>query len=277
MPSRNLVYEALILRMRESPAGDRILTLMTAEAGLMDVFVFGGPKSKLRSLASPFASGRAFVYADPAKDFRKLSDFEVRDFYPALREELGRLWAAGLVAELLIKTSGGGGDFPPCSSWAGTRSRPSTPKPPGRSDYAVALFLWRLVALLGLAPDAGVCVSCGRELRSGLGGGSGPDGKPGCGRAEPCAYSFGAEGFLCETCAAGSRLAPAERSSEELLPLGPAALSWLRGSEGRPFHGAVSAGLDEGSLRDLKTLVFGLARRAAEAPLAYLASGFLLP
>jgi DNA repair protein RecO (recombination protein O) len=123
--ARNLVYEALALRARESPGGSRILTLMTAEAGLVDVFVFGGPKSRLRSLASPYASGRAFVYLDPVKDFQKLSDFDVRESYPALRDELGRLWAAGLVAELLIKTSGGGGDYP-----ASPRAGPPMPRRP---------------------------------------------------------------------------------------------------------------------------------------------------
>ncbi|MDA8425863.1 MAG: DNA repair protein RecO C-terminal domain-containing protein [Treponema sp.] len=330
MPNRNLVYEALILRTRESPAGDRILTMMTAEAGLVDVFVFGGPKSKLRSLASPFASGRAFVYLDPAKDFRKLSDFEARDSYPALREELGRLWAAGLVAELLIKTSGGGGDFPFVLELGREALRALDSRSPERGDYAVALFLWRLVGLLGLGPDTEACVSCGRglstaslgraagEVRGGDDGrGDGRDsggmargggaGGGNAGRGEDqlaFAYSFGAEGFLCPSCARAAsrgssaatgdaaRTAPGfprgpaaewrrpedgafARESGAFLRILPAALDWLRDSEKKPFAEAVMAGLDGPALAGLKALLFGLARRAAEAPLASLASGFL--
>ncbi|HET7838685.1 MAG TPA: recombination protein O N-terminal domain-containing protein, partial [Rectinemataceae bacterium] len=148
MPSRNPVYEALVLRSRESPAGDRILTLMSSELGLVDAFVFGGPKSRLRSLASPYASGRAFVYLDPVKDFRKLSDFEVIDSFPAIREDLDRLWAAGLVAEILIKTSGGGGDYPEVFALARDTLHGLDASPPGRAAYPIVLFCWRLVYLL---------------------------------------------------------------------------------------------------------------------------------
>jgi DNA repair protein RecO (recombination protein O) len=303
VPNRNLVYEALVLRTRESPAGDRILTIMTAEEGLIDVFVFGGPKSKLRSLASPFASGRAFIYADPAKDFRKLNDFEVRDSYPALREELGRLWAAGLVAELLIKTSGGGGDFPPVLELGRDTLRSLDAGMPQSSDYAVALFLWRLVGMLGLGPDANACVSCGRRLEDEPPSGRDDGDEASHKSAGYCTYSFGAEGFLCASCTSRSetgttgRYAQATagyprsakgdlrrfggeafaRESNALLPLAHAVLKWLRESENHPFNEAVSIGLDEASLADLKTLVFGLARRAAEAPIASLASGFFLP
>ena len=151
MPTRNLVYEALALHARESPGGSRILTLLTAEAGLVDVFVFGGPKSKLRSLASPYASGRAFVYLDPVKDFQKLSDFEVRDSYPALRDELERIWSAGLVAELLIKTSGGGGDYPLVLELS--RACLEALDGGGHVEGPILAFIWRLLSLIGLGPD----------------------------------------------------------------------------------------------------------------------------
>jgi DNA repair protein RecO (recombination protein O) len=268
VPNRNLVLEALVIRARESPAGDRVLTLMTAESGLADVFVFGGPKSKLRSLAAPYASGRAFVYLDPVKDFRKLSDFEVRDSYPGLRDELGKLWAAGLVAELLIKTSGGGGDYPAvlrlaldCLAALDRAERP---------DYPLVLFLWRFVALIGLGPDPSTCVSCGVALA--MGG----------------AYSAHAEGFLCPACArraareaaastppsgepSWSALSPGDGPAPvggRLVLLSAGALRWLERSEGSSFAEALRAEVEESSLAALKALAFDLARRAAEVPLA---------
>lgn len=248
MPKRNLVYEALTLHARESPGGSRILTLLTAEAGLVDVFVFGGPKSKLRSLAAPYASGRAFVYLDPVKDFQKLSDFEVRDSYPALRDDLDRLWSAGLVAELLIKTSGGGGDFALVLNLALQCFASLDLCPAGASAAPLLLFIWRFVELLGLGPDPTSCSSCGKELRPSLGG----------------AYSFALEAFLCPDCAT---------RHERVLPLGTGALRWLRRSLELGGEEVSRLVILPETLETLKALLFSLARIAAESPLASLGKG----
>ena len=287
MPSRNLVYESLALRARESPGGSRILTLLTAEAGLVDVFVFGGPKSKLRSLASPYASGRAFVYLDPVKDFQKLSDFEVRDSYPALRDELERIWSAGLVAELLVKTSGGGGDYPLVLELA--RSCLEALDQGGHVEGPILTFIWRLLSLIGLGPDPTACALCGAELRPSSGG----------------AYSFVRESFLCPSCAArevasgaGTGAAPipgvdsalgavnAEDAGTSggdasrflgargrLLRLGPDVFRWLERASYSSFAEASRAEIPADCLDSLKALIFGLARRAAEAPLASFSRG----
>jgi len=250
VPTRNLVYEALCLWARESPGGSRILTLMTAEAGLVDVFVFGGPKSKLRSLAAPYASGRAFVYLDPVKDFQKLSDFEVRDSYPALRDDLDRLWSAGLVAELLIKTSGGGGDYALVLNLALQCFAALDLCPPGASEPPLLFFLWRYVELLGIGPDASSCSSCGTQLRPSLGG----------------AYSFALEGFLCPNCAS---------HAQRILPLGTGALRWLVRSLELDGNEVARLVILPETLETLRVLIYGLARVAAESPLASLGSGAL--
>jgi DNA repair protein RecO (recombination protein O) len=254
---RNLVYESLALRARESPGGSRVLSLLTAEAGLVDVFVFGGPKSKLRSLASPYAVGRAFVYLDPVKDFLKLTDFEVRDSFPALREDLGRLWAAGLVAELLLKSHGGGGDFPLVLRLASECLAVLDSMDPISHEPAILCFLWRFLELLGIAPDPSLCASCGAQIRPSP---SGPE--------EAGAYSFSAEAFLCPRCA--------ERS-ERALFLGRGALRWLIRVPELGFSEAARLPLMPETAVTLKALLFGLARMAAEAPLASLESGVLSP
>ena len=257
MPTRNLVYEALILRARESPGGSRILTLMSAEAGLVDVFVFGGPKSRLRSLASPYAAGRAFVYLDPVKDFLKLSDFEVRSSFPAIREDLGRLWAAGLVAELLVKTSGGGGDFPLVLDLALQCLGVLDSLDPASHEPALLLFLWRFVELLGIGPDPSACSSCGAELRP----------RP-AGPEEVASYSFSIEGFLCPRCSS---------RSERILALNKGTLRWLSRALELGFAEAARLPLLPDTLQTLKSLIFGLARNAAESPLHSLEPGLVPP
>lgn len=270
--NRNLVYEALVLRARESPGGDRILSLMTAEAGLVDAFVFGGPKSKLRSLASPYAAGRAFVYLDPVKDFRKLGDFEVREHFPGLREDLGKLWGAGLAAELLLKTSGGGGDYAQtlalALSFLGALDR--APRP-ADSDLALCLFLWRFVGLIGLGPDPGECARCGETLGGAASGADSPGGRPG-----GAVYWPAASGFLCVKCAraaaAGDSAAVPDGAEPRILgrsvPVSAGVLRWLERAESLDFAEALGAGLDGSSLHALKALAFDLARHAAEGPLA---------
>jgi DNA repair protein RecO (recombination protein O) len=251
--ARNLVYEALALRARESPGGSRILTLMTAESGLVDVFVFGGPKSKLRSLAAPYAAGRAFVYLDPVKDFQKLSDFEVRESFPALRENLDRLWSAGLVAELLIKTSGGGGDYPRILDLALRCLAALDSCLPSAFEPPLLLFLWRFVELLGIGPDPSSCSGCGTELRPSK---VGPDFLG--------AYSFALEGFLCPSCAS---------RAERVLHLGVGAFRWLIRSLELDYDEALRLVILPETLRTLKILLFSLARAAAETPLASLDAG----
>lgn len=254
MQDRNLVYRALALRVRESPKGDRILCLMTAEAGLVDAFVFGGPKSKLRSLATPYSCGRAFIYHDPVRDFNKLSDFDVQDSFSGLREDLRKIWVAGLVAEFLQRTSGGGGDFPLVLDLAVETLLSLEALPSDKADYPALLFLWRMLGILGLMPDPASCSSCGCDLDS----------------QSPHAYSPHAGGFLCPACArseAGSLQAYGEAES---YALSAGALRWLERSEGQGFAAAARTGLDSASLAGLKALVFHLARKAAEGPLASL-------
>jgi len=287
VPNRNLVYEVLVLRAKESPGGDRILSLMTADSGLVDVFVFGGPKSRLRSLASPYAAGRAFVYLDPVKEYRKLSDFEVREHFPGLREDLGKLWAAGLVAELLLKTSGGGGDYAEVLALAlaclGALDRA---RRPAEADLALSLFLWRFVGLIGLGPDPSECAHCGATLGAkgsgGLGAADGPGGPYGSGGPHSFAagaiYSPNASGFLCPRCAraAADNEIPGRELPDGAEPLqlgrpvrvSAGVLRWLAHAEGLGFSEALGVGLDAASLAAIKALTFDLARRAAEGPLA---------
>lgn len=256
MPDRNLVHDVLVLRARESPGGGRFVVLMSAQAGIIDAFVFGGPKSRLRSLASPYAAGRAYLYHDPVRDFLKLSDFEVGESLSGLREGLRRLMGAGLVAEFLQKSSGGGGDFPEVLELALDTLRALEVSDEERSDYPLVLFLWRMTGMLGLGPDLGACVHCGAPL----------------GRAGAIPWSWADSGLLCPRCA-GHATGEGEASASPGVLLGPEALRWLDRSAGLPFAEAVLEELDPASLSGLKALAFGLARRAVDGPLATLRAG----
>ncbi len=271
MASRNFVYESLALRSRESTGGGRILSIMTAEAGLVDTFVFGGPKSKLKSLASPYSSGRAFIYQEPGRDMGKLSDYEVRESFSGLREGLRKIWGAGLTAEFLLKTHGGGGDYPEVLELARAALRTLEAGSDEDADYPILLFLWRMIEILGLQPEVDTCASCGLPIPQNA----------------PRLYSFQSGGFLCSTCAEaegargsaavdgtgryGRTAGSGSAFAGAVLPAGAA--RWLSASASLDFAEAAGRRLDQASLDGLRALLFGLARSAAEAPLACLEVG----
>jgi DNA repair protein RecO (recombination protein O) len=230
---------------------------MTAENGLVDAFVFGGPKSKLRSLAAPYSAGKAFIYHDPVRDFSKLSDFEVIEPFSGLREGLRKIWAASLIAEFLTRTSGGGGDFPAVLGLALEALRGLEDLGEDKAEYPALLFLWRMLGIIGLMPDTDSCASCGAGLN--------PD--------EAAFYSAHSGGFLCGDCERAEAFSPQGSSIVESCQISGGAHRFLARSAGLPFAAVLGANLAPASLESLKALVYGLARRAAEGPLVTLSSG----
>ena len=112
MATRSASFEALILRSKEVPSGARVATLLSADDGVVEAFVFGGGKSKLRSLASPWHYGRAWIYRDAAKGLVKLTDFDPEREFAAVRGSLEAIAAASFASELMLATSALGGDWP---------------------------------------------------------------------------------------------------------------------------------------------------------------------
>ena len=162
--NRNLCYTALILRSRPSGESNRELWLLSAEAGLLRATVFGGPKSKLRSYASPFHSGLAFIYQDPSKDARKLSDFDVRSWRPGLRELYERTMAADALAETILASHGGGGNWEAALSLAESALDALEAADAETCLRIVLWFLWQWADFLGLRPDFEHCSLCGKAI-----------------------------------------------------------------------------------------------------------------
>jgi len=160
-------YSALILRSRPSGEANRDVWLMTAEAGLLRATVFGGPKSRLRSYVSPFHSGQAWVYHDPAKDSRKLSDFDVRSWRPGLRELYERTMAADAVAETLLASHGGGGNWGRALSLVEAALDALADADSETCGRILLCFLWQWADFLGLRPEFDCCSVCGKPVPPG--------------------------------------------------------------------------------------------------------------
>lgn len=202
---RSFVYDALILRVKPSGESNRDVWFLSAEEGILRATVFGGPKSKLRSHAAPFHRGKLWIYRDPVRDSRKVTDFDVRSWRPGIREMYERSAAASAVAETILAALGGGGAWPEALGLA-DRALDALDAADEQGCRKILLhFLWNWADHLGLRPALERCGSCGSE-------------NPG----ETLWFSPTEGAFLCPACVREAAYIP-----EELFRVGPGCRSWL--------------------------------------------------
>jgi len=198
--SRTAVYTALVLRNRLSGESNSEITLLTAEEGIIRATVFGGPKSKLRAYAMPYNSGRVWIYRDKAKDYRKLSDFDVHSWRPGLRELYERTMAAGAIIQTILSSHGGGGDWPTALKLAVETLDTLDGANEELSERLLVHFLWRWAHFLGIQPNLENCVSCGKDTSS-----------------STILFNVHEGGALCAECA----------NNSQLQKINPGCLRWL--------------------------------------------------
>lgn len=277
MSERNESCDGLLLHAKEGLSGSRIVNILTAEQGLIDVFVFGGAKSTLRSLASPFVLAKLFLYSDNIKNYKKLNDLAIIESFPGLRETYERLLSAEVVAEFILKTSACGGEYRAVLSDALTAFHLLQNADDSMADTVLCCFLWRMLAVLGLEPDLDSCIACDRGLAR-------------SGHSSPLFwYSEDRIGFVCSDCADSynrnstnpnqfehphntdrpERLVPVDVSLQNLLGLfSYQGFEGLRNLSAMDQRGLVSLpSINEELVKRSKRIVFSLAQSAAEGSL----------
>jgi DNA repair protein RecO (recombination protein O) len=234
--------------------------LFGVERGVYQAMLFGGRKSRLRALISPWHLGTVWLYGDTQKNTLKITDFEVAKFRSGIRDSLYKTWAASLASELVIKTNAAGGEPSPrwgLAAGAGEYAKSWTlvnaffdgldQTAEGECRVALVRFLWRFLSLMGLCPPTAHCVHCGCAFSTAT-----------------AVYEAAENGFACESCATGTR-AEFFVSAEGLAYL--TAVSELRSSDVRAIQLSVAA------LEELKHLLFFLITQATGDKLNTLASG----
>jgi DNA repair protein RecO (recombination protein O) len=209
---RTFILQALVLKTANSGESNRDAWFLSAEEGIIRATVFGGPKSRLRAHVAPFHRGTLWIYRDPVRDSRKVTDFDVQSWRPALRELYERSMAASAAADTILAAHGGGGAWEEALDLAdGVLGALEKADGEGCARIFVR-FLWNWAAFLGLRPE--LACPCG-------------------GPADGLLWFDRREGvFLCPSCAGldgpeGGLYA----GKTGLLPLGPGARRWLNGAE----------------------------------------------
>lgn len=102
--------ESIILENRRIGEQHKGLTLFTPDEGIVRAIAYGAysHKGSLRGVTAPYVYGTAFLYREPAKARTRLSDIEVHSMFHGIREDVLRFYTAGLWAEMVLRSFGGG-------------------------------------------------------------------------------------------------------------------------------------------------------------------------
>lgn len=161
--NRSTSTSAIILSLRPLGENNSSVTLLTPENGIVYAVLYGGPKSRLRSLVSQWNSGKIWIYENPEKNQIKISDFEVSNYHSSFSQNLFKSYAASLAAELAIKTRCAG-SAPACFRLVAGFLDGMELCDEEQSRVGLIRFLWRYLELLGIQPLTHVCSSCGKNF-----------------------------------------------------------------------------------------------------------------
>ncbi len=253
--SRNQSTDALILRTQIQGENNRTITVLSPEKGIFYTTLFGGPKSKLKSLVSPFNRGKLYIYQDETKHSSKITDFDVKQYHPSFRENLFKSWAATFACEFILKTKAGG-SFQAAYTCINGLLDGMELTDESSSRLGLIRFIWRYLGILGIRPSARCCCQCGSSFISG----SFSENDVNC----MGAYDEIENGFVCENCTDLSR---------HNFTLGKAALTYLEAVAELEPKAVREIVINEQTMTEMKQLCFYLAEAACGNRLSSLESG----
>ncbi len=251
MSERNKCVQAIILTITPQGENNRRVCALSSDDGLFYAILYGGPKSKLRSLVQPFNAGNLWVYSDESKKSIKITDFEVSDCHLSLHTSLYKIWTANLACEILLKTHCAGDEkkaFTLFSAFINGIDRCDEKE----AMLGTIRFLWRYLALLGVQPEIERCVHCKSNAFR-----------------KDC-FFIPYAGLVCSDCADASSL---HSGKTPFFPLHQNALVYLASINELSPGKVRSLVLDNQSAYELKQFTFFLIEQAVSTKLKTIETG----
>lgn len=259
---RNISFPALILQVKQSGENNRTVTVFSAEEGISYATLYGGPKSKLRSLVSPMNSGMIYIYRDESKKQSKIIDFDVKNYHLSFRENLFKTWASSLMAEILLKTQCAGS---PEQSWTIANGFIDGMELSSEEESRIGLvrFIWRYLELLGVKPETKSCLQCGESFHA----------LKFNNVALSCKYVLDSQGngFICPDC-----FMPEESTSKAAgfrFKLGKASITYLEAVTSLSPKEVRALKVSREEFMEMKNIVYHLLENACGSKLRSLESG----
>jgi DNA repair protein RecO (recombination protein O) len=164
--TRNTRCDALVLAVHCQGENNRSVCALSPEDGVFYATLYGGPKSKLKALVSPWHCGTIWLYRDEVKKTIKITDFDVKNYHLSFRENLYKAWAAALCGELIIKTKCAGSTVQ-CWTLVNGFLDGMEYSTEQQSRIGTIRFIWRYLTLMGILPDVHTCARCGIHFSAG--------------------------------------------------------------------------------------------------------------
>jgi DNA repair protein RecO (recombination protein O) len=241
---RSVATQAIVVRRERWGEFNKNLVLLTADNGLLRATAYGACKmhSSLRLGSEPFTWSLARLYHNPVKHTWKVMELEINDSFAALQQDLGRLSAASLWAEVVDKSYGAGevtgALFPLFLDCLRLLCAPGS-----REPYVTIQFLWRFLGLAGWQPDTGSCERCGTSLAG----------------VAAAVYAPSTNALLCRACGADRSIT---------IPAG--CLRYLDATSSLPMEAALAISMEAASLAALRTSLPLMLQAVLEGELASL-------
>lgn len=172
--------DAIVLRSRDCGEGNRILVLYAREYGKLRVMAHGvaKPSSRKRGAVQLFSRTQFLIHR--GRELDTVSQCEVVEMFPALREDLGSISRASYMAELVDAFTPEEEPNVPLFLLLLTTLRLLAVKDP---ELLTRAFEIRAIGLLGYSPVLDNCTVCGTKLLQG-----------------PLSFSPAMGGVLCGAC-----------------------------------------------------------------------------
>lgn len=160
-----VTVRAVVLQSFAYSETSKILRVLTAEHGAPALVAKGAqrPRSRFGGLLEPFTEGTATFYAREGRELHTLTGWDLLRNRQGLGRDLVGFAGASLLAELVLRF--GTEDADPRLFGEITAAFDRVLDSGGaQCESTVIAAAWRIVVLLGFAPQTESCVSCGRGV-----------------------------------------------------------------------------------------------------------------
>ena len=156
---------AVLLRAHPYSESSRVLRFYTRELGLVGVMALGARRgaSKGRGAAGTFGEGTAVVTVRENRELQSLREFSPAKTRFGLAADVQRLAGASIAAELVLRHAAQE-PHPELYDALSLGLDRLEDAPPGAVIGEVLALGWKMVHILGFAPELSVCTSCGQLL-----------------------------------------------------------------------------------------------------------------
>ncbi len=251
---------AIVINLKPLGDNNTSVTLLTKTEGVIYAILYGGQKSKMRSLVSQWNSGIVYLYNNPEKKQIKISDFDVKKYHVSFGKNLFKMFAASLAAELAIKSKCAG-SYEDCFVLVSGFIDGLDLVNEDQGRLGLVRFLWRFLELLGVQPDAISCNHCRKSF------------------VPPASFAHFSENyynahtnsFVCCDCIKNNNAK--EEHSSVLFPIKSSAINYLAAVSKFSASDVRKLQIDKEGYEQIRNIVFFLIENSLETKLNTIETG----